>query len=304
MDDDGPVGLEGLAQRGAQRRDVVAVDDADVRPVQRLPQLAVRVQELHGALELGADVLDDAADAREVGQAVLDALPTVPELRVQADALEVAGQRADVRRDRHAVVVQDHDERRAHAAGLVRGLEGDAAGHRAVADDGDDLAGLLRAVRVGLADPHALAQADAVADRRRRVAGAHDVVLGLVDRAERRHAVVLADRAELVAATREDLVRIGLVADVPEDLVRRAVEQGVQRDGDLARAEIGPEVAADLTDGVDDVLAHLLSDLLQLLLGEPVEVLRAIDAVQQSGHGSVSPRVDEGGEGVQVLGFT
>ena len=66
---------------------------------------------------------------------------------------------------------------------------------------------------------------------------------------------------ELVAAAGEDLVRVGLVADVPEDLVARRVEQRVQRDGQLAGAEVGAEVAADLADRVDDVLAHLLREL-------------------------------------------
>jgi hypothetical protein len=66
------------------------------------------------------------------------------------------------------------------------------------------------------------------------------------------------------------------MADVPEDLVAWGVKHGVQRDGDLARPEVGAEMAADLTDGVDDVLAHLLSDLLELLVGETVEVLRVL----------------------------
>ena len=66
---------------------------------------------------------------------------------------------------------------------------------------------------------------------------------------------------ELVAAAGEDLVRVGLVADVPEDLVARRVQQRVQRDRELARAEVGAEVAADLADRVDDVLADLLRDL-------------------------------------------
>ena len=125
-------------------------------------------------------------------------------------------------------------------AGLVDGLEGDPAGQRPVADDRDD-------VPVGsVAAAHRLLDPDRVADRRRGVAGAHDVVLGLLDRAERRQAVVLADRVQLVAAAGQHLVRIGLVADVPEDLVVGGVEQRVQRDGDLARAEVGAEVAADL----------------------------------------------------------
>ena len=94
------------------------------------------------------------------------------------------------------------------------------------------------------------------------MAGAHDVVLGLEDRAERGKSVVLADRRQALAAAGEDLVRVGLVANVPEDLVAGRVEQAVQRHGQLAGAEVGAEVAADLTDRVDDVGAHLLSHLL------------------------------------------
>ena len=77
-------------------------------------------------------------------------------------------------------------------------------------------------------------------------------------------------------------MRVGLVADVPQDLVARGVQQRVQRDGQLAGAEVGAEVAADLADRVDDVLAHLLGDLGELVVGQGVEVLRAVDAVEDA----------------------
>ena len=80
----------------------------------------------------------------------------------------------------------------------------------------------------------------------------------------------------------EDLVRVGLVADVPEDLVARGVQQRVQRDRQLAGAEVGAEVPADLADRVDDVLAHLLGELRELLLGEPVQVLGTVDVLEQA----------------------
>ena len=64
-----------------------------------------------------------------------------------------------------------------------------------------------------------------------------------------------------VAAAGQDLVRVRLVADVPEDLVPRGVEQRVERDRDLAGAEVGAEVAADLPHRVDQQLADLLGDL-------------------------------------------
>ena len=106
---------------------------------------------------------------------------------------------------------------------------------------------------------------------------AHDVVLGLGDGAEGRKAAVLADRAQLVTAPGEDLVRVGLVADVPEDLVARRVEHAVDRDRQLAGAKVRAEVAADLADRVDDQLAHLLRDLLEVRVGQVVEVLRTVD---------------------------
>ncbi len=113
------------------------------------------------------------------------------------------------------------------------------------------------------------------------MAGAHDVVLGLGNRAERGQALVLADRRQLLAAAGEDLVRVGLVADVPEHLVAGGVEQAVQGDGELAGAEVGAEVAADLADRVDDVGTHLLRDLRQLRVVELVQVGGPVDPGQQ-----------------------
>ena len=116
------------------------------------------------------------------------------------------------------------------------------------------------------------------------MAGAHDVVLGLVDRAEGSETAVLADGVELVAATGEHLVGIGLVADVPQHLVARGLEQRVQSHRDLTGAEVGAEMPPDLADRVDDQLAHLLGHLGELVVVEALEVLGTVDASQQLGH--------------------
>jgi hypothetical protein len=55
----------------------------------------------------------------------------------------------------------------------------------------------------------------------------------------------------------------------------------VQGDGDLAGAEVGPEMSADLADRLDDQLAHLLRDLLQLVIAETLEVAGAVDSVEK-----------------------
>ena len=85
---------------------------------------------------------------------------------------------------------------------------------------------------------------------------------------------------ELVAPPGQHLVRVGLVADVPQHLVARRVQQRVDRHRQLAGAEVGAEVPADLPHRVDQQLADLLRDLLQLVLGQAVQVLRAVDAVE------------------------
>ena len=277
----------------------MAVDRAHVGEVELLEEEARRPVGLDRGLHLGPEPLDPAAEAeRQLGEPLLGGRARLVEARVEPHALEVAGDRADVRRDRHAVVVEDDHHRRLQPAGVVERLVGDAAGERAVADHGDDLAVLADPL------PHRLLEADRVADRGRGVARAHDVVLGLEDRAERREALVLADRVEPVAPAGEHLVGIGLVADVPEDLVPRRVEQAVQGDGELAGAEVGAEVAADLADRVDDQLAHLLRDLLELLVGELASGRRASRSSRAAAAGLRRSRCGPSGvSGVDEVGY-
>src|SRR5207253_11405902 len=59
--------------------------------------------------------------------------------RVGAYVVQVLGERAHVGGDGHLVVVEDDDEAAVGVAGVVEGLEGHAAGHRAVADHGHDV---------------------------------------------------------------------------------------------------------------------------------------------------------------------
>ena len=99
-------------------------------------------------------------------------------------------------------------------------------------------------------------------DRGRRVRGAEGVVLALVAAREARDAAELAQRRHPVLAAGEHLVRIGLVADVPDEAVVRRVEDVVQRDRQLDRAEVRREVAAGLRHRLDDELAQLGGELL------------------------------------------
>ncbi len=71
--------------------------------------------------------------------------------------------------------------------------------------------------------------------------------------------------SDAVAPAGEDLVRIGLVADVPDQPVVGRVEHVVQRHRQFDDAEAGAEMAAGLGDGVDHLRAHFVGELLELL---------------------------------------
>jgi hypothetical protein len=79
----------------------------------------------------------------------------------------------------------------------------------------------------------------------------------------------------------EHLVRVGLVADVPDQPVLRRVEDVVQGDGQFHRAEVGGEMAAGLRHRLDEELAQFLRQLRQLLALELAQFGGAVDGVEQ-----------------------
>src|SRR5258708_5691913 len=74
----------------------------------------------------------------------------------------------------------------------------------------------------------------------------------------------LAQGREPVVATGEDLPRVALVADIPEDFVARGVEGPAEGDRQLDDPQPRADVAAGLRDDVDQPLPYLVGELLQL----------------------------------------
>ena len=110
---------------------------------------------------------------------------------------------------------------------------------------------------------------------------AERVVFALGAPGEAGKAAALAQRADAVAAAGQDLVRIGLVADVPDQPVVRRVEDVVQRDGQLDDAEAGAEMAAGDRDRVDRLLPQLVGELLQLVVLKRAQIRRRLDTIEQ-----------------------
>ena len=111
--------------------------------------------------------------------------------------------------------------------------------------------------------------------------GAERVVFALGALGEAGKAAPLAQRADAVAPAGQDFVRIGLVADVPDEPVLGRVEHVMERDRQLDDAETGAEMAAGGGDGVDGLLAQLVGELTQLPAVEAAQVRRSLDEVEQ-----------------------
>ena len=93
----------------------------------------------------------------------------------------------------------------------------------------------------------------------------------------------LAQGTDAVAPAGQDLVRIGLMADIPDQPVVRRVEHVVQRDGELDDAKAGAEMAAGHRDGVDRLGAQLVGKAAKIAFVEPAQVGRLGDIVEKTG---------------------
>ncbi len=95
--------------------------------------------------------------------------------------------------------------------------------------------------------------------------GAERVIFAFGALGEAGQAAALPQRADAVAPAGENLVRVGLVADVPDQPVSRRVKDIVERDCQLDDAKPRTEMAAGPGDGVDHLVAQLIGELPELL---------------------------------------
>jgi hypothetical protein len=239
--------LEGFDEEG----NVVSVDGAEVLEAELLEEDRGPEHALGGFFSaagdfeggFAADFFDDA-----LGRIVQPVVVLVGD-----DAVEVAGDGADVAVDGPLVVVEDND----HAFGLlgdvVDGFERDSVGKGCVSGDGDDV--LFAAGEVS-GDGHAEGGGEGGAG----VTGAEAVVLALGAQHEAVESAGLADGCHAVQPPGENLVDVGLVTDVENEFVFGGVEDGVQGQGELDDAEVGAEVPAGLGQGLNEELANLLGE--------------------------------------------
>jgi hypothetical protein len=116
MDQDRPVlGVADVLQHGQEVLQIVPVDRADIVEAELLEERAAGHHAARKLLGAGG------ADLERLRQPLRELLADLAQRPVGApgeQAGEVGGHGADRRRDRHVVVVQDHDQPRMHGAAL------------------------------------------------------------------------------------------------------------------------------------------------------------------------------------------
>ena len=93
----------------------------------------------------------------------------------------------------------------------------------------------------------------------------------------------------LRAPAGEDLVRVCLVTDVPDDPVMRRVENVMQRDRELDRAEVRRQMAARLGNRRDEERPQLARQFRKLGAVEPAQRGGIVDLVE-AGYMTISGR--------------
>ena len=261
------------AERPHQLPEVVAVHGSEIAKIEALEEVALVEQPLLDGVPRHTAEMQQPGRARQGRpQPLLHAVVASG----GRDLEQVVLQRPRSLVDGHVVVVENHQQVGGLVGpGVVQPLEGQAAGHRAVADDGHHLAPLAPE-RSGLG--HAVGRRD----RHRGVPSAESVVFALGHTRKAADAPQLTLGAERLEAARDDLVGIGLVADVPHDAVLRRIIDIVQRRSQLDGPQAGGQVARIDRALLDDIASQLVAIGMQLFRRELLELTRRGDPTQQS----------------------
>ena len=109
--------------------------------------------------------------------------------------------------------------------------------------------------------------------------GTKGVVLGLATLWKTRDAAKLTQPTHLLFATRQNLMRIGLMANVPDDAVMRRVVNIMQGDSELHRSEVRGKMATRTRDRLQHKSAQLVRQLLQAASVQPLHIGWTVNAI-------------------------
>ena len=178
--------------------------------------------------------------------------------------------RADIAVDRHAVVVQNHDERLAARTRIVESLIGEAAGERAVANQRQyGIILMLQRPR----PRHAERDGDGVGGMSRD----KGVMPALARLGKAREAAVLAQRQKLLAPAGQNFMGVALMPHVEHQPVSRRVEHAVDGHRQLDRAEVRGQMPARFRHVFQQKFTQLRTQKLRLRVVQGLDVPGIMD---------------------------
>jgi hypothetical protein len=126
------------------------------------------------------------------------------------------------------------------------------------------------------------------------VSDTKSVIRTFVTAWEGRQTILLSDRGHTIPTAGENLVWVGLMADVPNQSILWGVEYVVQGYRKVYGSKTGCEMSAGLTDAMQQVFPEFSGQSRELIFRKRAKVSRIADGVQEwglvvKGHGKISP---------------
>ena len=109
------------------------------------------------------------------------------------------------------------------------------------------------------------------------MAGRMGIILAFLPVAEAGNAAILPQRGKLIATTGKYLVRIALMADIPDDLVPGQIQTEMQRHGQFHHSQVGSQMPSCPADLLNKEGAYLFRKLFILFRRNLLDIIRLID---------------------------
>ena len=237
MDQHGVIEFFDVLQGLNQLRQVMTVDWADIFETKGLEHHCRCKEPLEGILHLACHMENILANSVKTAKERLYVLLEPMNKFTGGGSAEKTGKCPDILGNRHLIVIEDHNQVLVQSPGMVHSFKGNAACHGAVTDHRQHL--VLAAIQV---TPY------------RKTGGCRDGgggmphIKGIVGRfgtfGKSADPVQCPQGCKTVAAPGQDLVGIGLMPHIPDDLVLRGVEHTMQGDRQLHHTKRRGDVAA------------------------------------------------------------
>ena len=119
------------------------------------------------------------------------------------------------------------------------------------------------------------------------MADAQHVIFTFAAPRERMQPAFLPNGADFIAAPGQNFMRVGLVAHVPDQTVKRRVIDVVKRHGQFDRAEAGGKMPAGTADAVQQVAPEFVAQFRQAVFRQQTQLLGGIHQCQGRVFGNI-----------------